>query len=246
MNEPITLERRQDSQSTAPRISLLDGFRLVRDGSDQELPVGGQRVLAHLSLFGDPTRSHVSGTLWPDVPEDRAHANLRSTLWRLQRTCPGLVEGGSGRLSLSQDAAVDVVELITWARRVLAPDSEVTELDGLPTMLPGELLPGWYEDWVLIEREHIRQLRLHALEVLADRLSCLGRYGSALEAAYAAVRAEPLRESAHRTVIKVHLAEGNTVDAVRQYDSFREMLHGELGTKPSPFMSELVRGLRRR
>jgi DNA-binding SARP family transcriptional activator len=245
MADPTMIARRT-SVDTAPRISLLDGFRLVREGRDHELPAGGQRVLAQLSLFGDPTRSQVAGTLWPDVPEDRAQANLRSTLWRLHRTCPELVEASRSRLSLAQEAAVDVVELIGWARRVLAPNSEVTELDGLPVMQPGELLPGWYEDWVLIEREHVRQLRVHALEVLADRLSCLGRYGAALEAAYAAVRAEPLRESAHRTVIKVHLAEGNTVDAVRQHDSFREMLHGELGTQPSSFMSELVRGLRRR
>jgi DNA-binding SARP family transcriptional activator len=188
----------------------------------------------------------VAGVLWPEVPEERAHANLRSTLWRLHRSCPETVRAARDRLSLRPGMTIDVAELVVWARRVLAPDSDVVEFDRPPSTLRGELLPGWYEDWVLIEREHIRQLRLHALEVLADRLSCVGRYGSALEAAYAAVRSEPLRESAHRTVIKVHLAEGNTVDAVRQFDGFRQMLLDELGTQPSHLMTELIRGLRRR
>jgi DNA-binding SARP family transcriptional activator len=244
MNELYTLESERARALTGPWINLIDGFRLVIEGAEYDLPVGTQRVLAHLCLFGRPTRSHVAGVLWSDASEERAQANLRSTLWRLQRSCAGLVKTAGGQLSLCPAARTDVAELIDWARRVLAPDSEVVELEGLPTTLHGELLPGWYEDWVLIEREHLRQLRLHALEVLADRLSCLGRYGNALEAAYAAVRSQPLRESAHRTVIKVHLAEGNTVDAVRQYDNFREMLSSELGTLPSRLMTELVRGLR--
>jgi DNA-binding SARP family transcriptional activator len=66
------------------------------------------------------------------------------------------------------------------------------------------LFPGWYDDWVLLERERLRRLRLHALEVLADKLVREGRYGEAVQATYAAVRTEPLRESAHRAVVRVH------------------------------------------
>jgi hypothetical protein len=78
-----------------------------------------------------------------------------------------------------------------------------------PEVRPGgELLPGWYEDWVLVERKRLRQLRMHALEALAEKLTEAGRYGVAMPAAYAAVRADPVRESAHRAVVRVHLAEG--------------------------------------
>jgi DNA-binding SARP family transcriptional activator len=108
--------------------------------------------------------------------------------------------------------------------------------------LRGELLPGWYDDWVLIARERLRQLRLHALEVLADKLAHVGRYGEALQAAYAAVDTEPLRESAHRAVVRVHLAEGNTAEAVRAYQAFRDMLTDELGVAPSNQMDELLVG----
>jgi hypothetical protein len=63
-------------------------------------------------------------------------------------------------------------------------------------VLSADLLPDWYDDWVLLEAEDWRQLRLHALEALAGRLIALGCWGEAANAAGAAVRAEPLRESA--------------------------------------------------
>jgi hypothetical protein len=68
--------------------------------------------------------------------------------------------------------------------------------------LSADLLPGWYDDWVLSEAEDWRQLRLHALEALADRLTATGRWGEAADAAGAAVRAEPLRESANAALIR--------------------------------------------
>jgi len=111
--------------------------------------------------------------------------------------------------------------------------------------LGGELLPGWYDDWVLLERERLRQLRMHALEDVAVRLMAAGRYGDALQSALAAVRAEPLRESAHRTVVRVHLAEGNVVEALRAYEQFRTMLADDLGVQPSSQFSRLVEGIRR-
>jgi DNA-binding SARP family transcriptional activator len=104
----------------------------------------------------------------------------------------------------------------------------------------GELLPGWYDEWVLLERERLRQLRLHALEMLADKLTTVGRYGEAVQVAYAAVRAEPLRESAHRAVVRVHLAEGNLAEAGRAYAAFRDLLADELGVVPTILMEDLV------
>ena len=109
--------------------------------------------------------------------------------------------------------------------------------------LRGDLLPGWYDDWVLLERERLRQVRLQALEAVAARLASLGRHGEALQAAHAAIRAEPLRESAHRLMVRIHLAEGNVAEAVRAYELFRTMLEHELGVPPSELMTRLVRHL---
>jgi DNA-binding SARP family transcriptional activator len=233
------------------RVTLLDGFAVHVGGSasrriDGELPHGVQRLVAHLALLGRTARTAVAGQLWPDASEEHACGSLRSAVWRLHKAAPDLLLEVSGRtLSLAPAVRVDVRELADWARRV--PDARLPLDDALvpDPGVRGDLLPGWYEDWVLLERERLRQLRMHTLEVLAGRLAAAGRHGEALQAAYAAVRAEPLRESAHRAVVRVHLAEGNVAEAVRAHDLFEALLDQELGVGPTEQMTRLVRHVRR-
>ena len=85
--------------------------------------------------------------------------------------------------------------------------------------------------WVLLEAEDWRQMRLHGLEGLAGRLAAAGRWG---EAAGAAVRADPLRESARASLIQVHLAEDNQSEAVREFARYQELLHVGLGLEAHP------------
>jgi DNA-binding SARP family transcriptional activator len=112
-----------------------------------------------------------------------------------------------------------------------------------PIWRPGELLPDWYEDWVAIERERLRALRAHGLEALCRRLTAAGRFGEATEAGLAAVRDEPLRESAHRVLIGVHLAEGNRAAALQQYRAFARLLREEVGMSPSSCMEQLMESM---
>jgi DNA-binding SARP family transcriptional activator len=231
------------------RVALLDGFSLElgRPGSGQGeefLPRGVQRLVARLSLSRRPARTAIAGQLWPDVPEQHAHGSLRSALWRVHKIAPGLIDVSGDALSIAPGTWVDVRELNDWALRVSDPEIGLEDIPHFGARLRGELLPGWYDDWVLLERERLRQLRMHAYEAFADRLSAAGRYGEAVQAAYAAVHAEPLRESAHRTVVRVHLAEGNMVEAVRAYETFRTMLADELGCAPTRLMCELLSGIR--
>ncbi len=231
---------------TAPtvRVCLLDGFALSVEGGGEttvlSVPHGVQRLVAHLGLCRCRTRGAIAGQLWPDVPEKQAHANLRSALWRAQKAVPGLVDSSAGAVALAGGVHVDVQEFVEWAGAVLDPTVPVEGIVTPATALTGELLPGWYDDWVLLERERLRQLRMHVLEVLADKLVIAGRFGEAVQAAYAAVRDEPLRESAHRAVVRVHLAEGNLVEAIRAYRSFRDALDRELGVPPTRQMEDLI------
>jgi DNA-binding SARP family transcriptional activator len=232
------------------RVNLLDGFALHVDGRGPgaavgDLPHGVQRVVAHVSLAGRPARTVVAGQLWPDVRGEQAHANLRSALWRLHKAAPGLVEASGGRLSLATGVSVDVYELDEWARQVLDPRTGADSVDVPDALLRGELLPGWYDEWVLLERERLRHLRIQSLEVAADKLARAGRHEAALRAAYAAIAAEPLREAAHRLVVRVHLAERNAVEALRAYDLLRTMLEEELGVSPTAQMTQLIEGISR-
>jgi DNA-binding SARP family transcriptional activator len=226
------------------RVELLEGFSLefercggrVSDG----LPRGVQRLVALLGVSRRPPRTAVAGVLWPEVPEVHAQGSLRSALWRLQKIAPGLIHTCGDTLSLADGVQVDVRELTCWAQLIFDPTATVDDLVAARLRLRGELLPGWYDDWVLLERERLRQLRMHALEALADRLSAAGRHAEAVQAAYVAMQAEPLRESAHRTLIRVHLAEGNLIEALRAYQSFQTMLADELGVAPSRLMRDLL------
>jgi DNA-binding SARP family transcriptional activator len=227
------------------RVGLLDGFTLERsrDGVHtvvEDLPRCAQRLIAHLGLCGRPHRAAVAGELWPDVPEGHAHGSLRSALWRVQVVAPGLVDASGGSLELAVGVQVDVWELRAWAQRTLDPDTDVAGATAPGPALAGELLPGWYDDWVVLERERLRQLRLHALEVLAGTLARAGRHGEAVQAACAAVHAEPLRESAHRALIRVHLADGDVAEAERAYRCFRDLLAHELGVAPTEHMDALM------
>jgi DNA-binding SARP family transcriptional activator len=232
----------------AARVTLLDGFRLDGQGLDQCSPRGGlppgvQRLVAHLCLSGRVTRTATAGRLWPGVSEGHAHGSLRSALWRLHGAAPGVIEVSGEALCLAAGVRVDVRELSDWALRAIASLEGVAEVAVPDAALGGDLLPGWYEDWVLLERERLHQLRLDALEATAAGLAVHGRHWEALQAAYAAVRAEPLRESAHRTIVRVHLAEGNLAEATRAYELFRSMVEDELGVLPTAQMTRLVQSI---
>lgn len=226
-----------DSGSLAVnRISLrlLGGFELRHGQESVSLPLSGQRLLVFLALARRTLqRVYVAGMLWMDYSQEAANANLRTTLWRLPRTPCRLVETKASHLSLSSEVEVDLHQVESVARDVSADDSGYADDDARALMLAGDLLPDWYEDWVILERERFRQLRLHALEELCDTLVLAGRYQEAIEVGLTVVAGEPLRESAHRAVIRAHLAEGNNGEGLRQYAMLRRFLHEQLGLEPS-------------
>lgn len=226
------------------RLCLLGGFQLSDGGRRLNVPLGVGRLLAFLALHDGPvSRSHAAGTLWPDTPDERAHANLRSGLWRIRRAGWAIIDATGSDLRLAPSLRTDVHELIAAARRLLRSSScQEADLDLLHPS--AELLPGWYEDWVLVERERLRQMRLHALEILCERLTARGRLGPAVEAGLAAVTEEPLRESARRVLVTAYIAEGNAGEGIRQYEDYRRLLSDELGLEPSPQMEEVIGPLR--
>lgn len=223
------------------RVRLLRSFELRHDRERVLLPPGAQRLLAFLALDGGVlTRVYVAGALWIDYNQEAANANLRTALWRLRRLPYPLVDGTATHLSLASEVIVDLRAASDAARRATAggPDCGDDQLERLLTA--GELLPDWYDDWLVVGRERFRQARLHALEALCDALTRGGRYGKAIEVGLAAVAGEPLRESAHRAVMRVHLAEGNRHEALRQYELCRRAL-APLGLAPSPETETLRR-----
>ena len=223
-------------------VQLLGGFRACRDGQEIDLPASTWRLVAFLAIAGRPLdRGYVANSLWLDKSDQRAQANLRSCLWRLRQAEPALVACTAVHLRVGEAVRVDLSELRQLARQLRERDDSV-ELDAIDAhLLCSELLPEWYDDFVELEREQLRQIRLRALEALAARLHLAGRTDQALDVALTAVAAEPLRESAHRLVIGIHLDEGNVSEALRQYHRLCSLLRGQLGVGPSPAAHALIR-----
>jgi DNA-binding SARP family transcriptional activator len=230
------------SDEAPVRLGLLNGFELRHEADVVALPLSAQRLLAFLALRDRPLqRVYVAGMIWVESSQEHANANLRTTLWRLRRPrCP-LVRATSTQLALEAGVAVDVREAAWRAQRAIEHRAESADLPQLCEA--GDLLPDWYDDWLLIERERFRQLRLHALEALCDDLARAGRFAAATDAGLAAIAGEPLRESAHRGLIKAHLAEGNVGEALRTYVLYRDLLRRELGLEPSSEMERLVQAM---
>ncbi|MGC4757985.1 AfsR/SARP family transcriptional regulator [Micromonospora trifolii] len=230
----------QAGQPARYALRLLGGFGLERDGRAVAVPQGARRLLAYLGVRQRCARSEAAGTLWPGSHEERARANLRTMLWRLHRVTPEPLVEEDDRLSLAARVTSDVATLGAAATALLAGGAPVAVGPGVPALATGELLPGWYDDWVLTERERLRQTQLYALETLAEWLTTRRRFGEAVQVALTAVQLEPLRESATRALITVHLAERNINEAVRRFELFRVDLHRELGVAPTPWLEHLV------
>ncbi len=221
------------------QLTLLRGFELRLDGRPLRPCVSEQRLVALLAVRGTLPRNVVSGLLWPDANGPRAHGNLRTALWRLGKLCPELVAVEGDQLAL-RGVEIDVATFTRWATRLVDGGAMADDDVRTARSCRADLLPGWYDDWVVAEREQLSQLRLHALEALARELAARGRHAVAIEIALSAIALDPLRESAHRTLISVYLAEENLSEAARHLRIFADLLHTELGVDPSPRMMQLV------
>jgi DNA-binding SARP family transcriptional activator len=230
--------------ASGPRISLLGGFGLSDGRVDIAIAEGPQRLLAFLALRKRPVRRVIAaGALWPDVSQEHAASSLRSTLARLDEGARSALAVTASQLAIADRMTVDLWEAESLARRLVGPHESLTvhhpssaEIDALSS----DVLPDWYEDWVIVEAEAWRGQRLHALEALADDLRSEGSFGQASAAAQAAIDADPLRESPRAALIRIHMAEGNVSDAIREFARYRELLQRELGLQPTPRLQALL------
>src|SRR5262245_5731693 len=230
-----------DDAVVGDRVHLLGSFRLSWDGQNVVLAASGQRVVAYLALADDLVeRRALITTLWPDLRDDRGKGRLRTSLWRIEGVASGLIRRDGHWLRLDPSVAVDTRDLDRAVRTALDDPGSAgaPELDRL--IAADELLAGWGDEWVAVHRERIHQLRLEALERLAEALTDRGLVGHAVEAGLAAVADDPYRESAHRVLIDAYLSKNNVAAAVDQYRRLRRMLRSELGVVPSAELAARV------
>ena len=232
----------QPGSSADAEINLFGGPYVMIGAQRYQVPEGSKRLLAFVALRGCRVeRRHAAGVLWPVGDDNRAAGNLRSALWRLRSAGIDILECDKWSLQLADRVRVDVIGVNQWADRLITGCPRDEDLTTAPARVDAlELLPGWYDDWTILERERLRQRVMHALEALSRRFTLLGRHAEAVEAGLCAVNSEPLRESAQRVLIEAHLGECNWVEARRAYLAYRRLLDQELGVSPSRDLTAFV------
>lgn len=210
-------------------LRLLGGFELRVDDDPVELSESSQRLVGFLALRGrGRPRSCVAGELWPEKSDERAMANLRSAIWRLPRSIGfELVALTPTLVALAPSVVLDTAEAerrLSVIRTATVDQiyADVRRSVGL------ELLPGWYDDWVLHERERLREIQFHVLELSTERLCAAGWYGEAIDAAHRLVAADLYRERSHLLLIRTLAQEGSLLSASRAFERFVDVMEGDL------------------
>ncbi|OLT14449.1 hypothetical protein BJF78_18970 [Pseudonocardia sp. CNS-139] len=208
---------------------MLGSFTLTADGYTVPLGVDSRRLVAYLAIHPRPQdRVALAADLWPGVAPAAAARVLTEAVAAVG--VPGLFladeDEAGGHLALAAHVEVDLADALGLVRGL--PEIPVTDTPDI-ALLGADILPGWTATWIAVERERFRQLRLHALEERSLRLTAAGRYAAAVAMAQTAVRAAPSRESARRTLIEAHLAEGNIAAAVAAYDDYEDLLRSSVG-----------------
>jgi predicted ATPase/DNA-binding SARP family transcriptional activator/Tfp pilus assembly protein PilF len=210
-------------------------------------------LLAYLAYY---PRTHgrdlLIELLWPEADVSAGRHNLSNALsWlRGQLEPPGVPTGAvlvTDRLSarLNRDAVTTDTTAFSAALQAATGASNGAErarsLTHAVELYRGELLPGYFEPWVLQERQWLAERYFQALGELLTHLEQTGEFERALEFARAGVSADPLREEAHRDLIRLLAAAGQPAAALRQFQELRRILRQELDTTPDTATRDLAR-----
>ncbi|XWN29845.1 MAG: AAA family ATPase [Devosia sp.] len=230
-------------------LALLGGLKLTVDGADQSLAMRkAQVLLARLALAGPMGvgRDALCALLWEESGDAQARTSLRQALAHARRAlgpAAAALEAGPERVALdTTHAEVDILTLERWRE---APDGS----DPTP-LLRGEFLEGlaWREpaigDWLAAQRQRAHVLTVEVLQQKAENLLAANALASALHLTMRALERDRLRESLHRTAMRIHAAQGEPTAAIRQYRQCASLLSRELGVRPEPETTALYEKIR--
>lgn len=220
------------------QVRLLGQFDVRLNGVAVDLPSRpAQSLLAYLLLnAGTPhRREKLAGLLWPDASESNARSNLRHAVWRLRRA---LAAGGADFLladnfTVAFDAAAPYWLDTAAVEQAAAADLPLNALREALSAYRGELLPGFYAEWVGLERERLHTVFERQMQVLLDRLCDAARWPDVLAEAERWLALGQAPERAYRALMLAHSGLGDVAGVAQVYQRCREALERDLGVEPS-------------
>lgn len=237
---------------TQLRIHLLGGFHLERH--EHPLPaipsLAARSLLAYLIIHQQRahTRTLLIGLFWPELPEDKARRRLSQALWQIRRA---LHNEETPNLLLTQQESVQFnsttahwLDVAEFEQNLATPQANIAQLRQVAELYQGDFLAGFYDDWVLIERERLRDRYLESLNQLIRACKGQGLHQEALNYAGQLARYNPLREEAHREVMRLCFLLDRPHEALQQFEQYRAILAEELGDEPSAQTTRLYHDIR--
>lgn len=229
-------------------VQLLGDFCLTYD-DDHTVTVNQTRqqaLIAYLLLHrGAPqARQRVAFLFWPDTSEAQAQTNLRQLLHHLRRAWPACddyihVEPRTLAWQMGAACRVDLVAFTQAAAEASAAlqhsrtDAARAFCAQAVDLYRGDLLPAAYDEWLLAERERLRQTYLDILEHLVVLCEDERDYPAAIQYAQRLLRADPLHETTYRRLMRLHALNGDRASALRIYHLCATTLERELGIEPN-------------
>jgi len=233
------------------KLTLLGGFEaLLTNGEAVDLPAQKDRALLAFLAIGSGaahSRDRLAGLLWSEHGDQQARDSLKQALMHLRRGLGAdLLRADRQSIGLDPDAVS--VDTLLFER--LVRDGTAEALAQAAALYHGDLLDGLavrdpaFEDWLMVERQRLRQLFERALAALMTKALAGDDAESAVDAAQRLLLLDPLSEAACRTLMQVHGDRGETVQALRLYDRLRERLYREMGVQPEAATRALYDRLR--
>ena len=239
------------------KIRLLGGFDARwSSGTLLNLPTKkAQALLAYLATRSGQAepRDKLAALLWGETSDHQARDSLRHAVAALRKalaiaaTDPPLLRIEGQNLSLDPDPVE--VDVVIFERLVSHATTE--SLEDAAELYRGDLLLGFglseplFEDWLVGERERLREMALEALARLLDRQSRTGNTERAIRTAVQLLALDPLQEAVHRALMQLYARQGRRGAALKQYQLCVDGLQRELGMEPEPETKALYQSLLR-
>src|SRR6266702_724690 len=234
-------------------LRLLGDFSLIY--ADQQVTslntMRLQSLLAYLVLHRDvpQQRQHLAFLFWPDTTEAQARNNLRQLLHQVRQAFPPVERFLSADTHMlywhpvtpfyidvaAFEQALTLAEAATRQHDQHALQAALEQADSL---YRGELLPGCYDEWILPERDRLRQHHLQALEHLLRLFEEQGDRVSAIRYAQRLIGLDSLSEDLYRRLMRLFALNNDRASALHVYHTCVTTLQRELGVDPDPATRE--------